>query len=237
MYQDMWNPLLVTLVIFLVLSWNTRRIYCMGYSGAGERTPLFVYNREFLLSCRAFPTDITFHVPDECKRTEIKPPKMRKRGRKGGVKTRLRKYKFRTTLPTIIQGNVRSIRNKTDELRANVQHLREYRESSLICLTETWLSDNDPDSSVDLEGYQFLRMDRNQNSGKTKGGGIGVFVNEQFCNPSHITVKHKVCTKDIELLAIYMRPYYLPREIPQIQLFVVYYTTFSKHPDCCKYYS
>ena len=35
-------------------------------------------------------------------------------------------------------------------------------------------------------------------------------------------MKQRVCTKDIELLALSLRPYHLPREIHQIRLFVVY---------------
>ncbi len=54
-------PAYFTVSVYIVyVSFYPFWICCMGYSGAGERTPLFVYNREFLLSRRAFPTDITF---------------------------------------------------------------------------------------------------------------------------------------------------------------------------------
>ncbi|CAM4549296.1 unnamed protein product [Leuciscus chuanchicus] len=119
-------------------------------------------------------------------------------------------------------GNVQSLRNKADELRACTQYLTEYRQACLICLTESWLTEADPDSSVELEGYTLVRMDRNQNSGKKKGGGVCAFINNTYCNPGHITIKHLICTKDIELLALSLRPYHLPREIHQIRLFVVY---------------
>ncbi len=119
-------------------------------------------------------------------------------------------------------GNVQSIRNKVDELRACTQYLSDYRHSCLICLTETWLTVMDPDSAVNLEGFTLVRMDRNQNSGKSKGGGVCAFINNKYCYPLHITIKHQVCTKDIELLELCLRPYYLPREIHQIRLFIVY---------------
>ena len=51
-----------------------------------------------------------------------------------------------------------------------------------------------------------------------KGGGLAVFVNDRWCNSGHITVKDPVCSKDIELLAISMRPYYLLREFTQVML-------------------
>ena len=119
-------------------------------------------------------------------------------------------------------GNVQSLRNKVDELRACTQYLSDYRQSCLICLTESWFTETDPDSAADLEGYTLLRIDRNQNSGKSKGGSVCVYINNKYCYPAHITVKHRVCTKDIELLALSLRSYHLPKEIHQIRLFVVY---------------
>ena len=128
--------------------------------------------------------------------------RVRKRGRKGGVRNRLNKSRFGTPLPKLLLGNVQSIRNKSDKLKANIQYLSEYRNSSLICLTETWLTDTDPNSTVDINGFTLLIMDRDKNYGKSKGGGVCMFINEKYCSPSHITVKHKMCTPDIELLGV-----------------------------------
>lgn len=61
-----------------------------------------------------------------------------------------------------------------DELQACTQYLLDYRQSCLICVTESWLTD--PDSTADLEGFSLVRMDRNQNSGKSMGGGVCVCV-------------------------------------------------------------
>ena len=73
-------------------------------------------------------------------------------------------------MPMIMTGNVRSLRNKTD-ISALCRYDFSYRESSMICLTETWLQDSDPDSSVDVDGFTMLRCDRNLES-KTSGGGV-----------------------------------------------------------------
>ena len=40
-----------------------------------------------------------------------------------------------------------------------------------------------------------------------------MFVNDRWCNLGHITVKEQVCSKDIKLLEVSMRPCYLPREL------------------------
>ena len=49
-----------------------------------------------------------------------------------------------------------------------------------------------------------------------------MFVNNRWCNPGHITVKEQVCSKDIKLLAVSTRPYYLSREFTQVIVFAVY---------------
>lgn len=41
----------------------------------------------------------------------------------------------------------------------------------IIGLTETWLSDNDFEDELHIEGYKFIRRDRD-----TRGGGVGVYL-------------------------------------------------------------
>ena len=64
-----------------------------------------------------------------------------------------------------MMGNVRSLRNKCDELSALSKFAFEYRESSLICLTETWLNDRDTDRSVNLDGFTLI-SDRTNSCGE-----------------------------------------------------------------------
>lgn len=46
-----------------------------------------------------------------------------RRGRRGGVRVRMRRRGMRTPLPTITFLNVRSVRNKLDELSANCKYI------------------------------------------------------------------------------------------------------------------
>ncbi|KAI4877848.1 hypothetical protein NFI96_007782 [Prochilodus magdalenae] len=50
-------------------------------------------------------------------------------------------------------GNVNSLTNKTDELACLVKNQRLYRECSLFCFTETWLTTDTPDANVELPGF------------------------------------------------------------------------------------
>ena len=146
--------------------------------------------------------------------------KARRRGRRGGARTRTRNRKSSPPLPTILLGNVRSLSNKMDELHACSRYLYEYRESCLLCFSETWLHKDIPDSSVDLPDFDIVRGDRTEESGKSRGGGVCVYINRRWCN--NWCVKEKVCTPGVELLTVGLRPYYLPREFNQIFMMVVY---------------
>jgi len=147
----------------------------------------------------------------------------RARGCRSGVKRRAKTRRYKPSVPSIITGNVRSLANKTDELGALVMSERIFRESSLLCFTETWLHADYPDHSASLPGFRTVRADRDATqSGKKRGGGIAVYVNERWCHPDHVCVKERFCSPNIELLAVGMRPYYLPREFTSAIVVVVY---------------
>ena len=92
-----------------------------------------------------------------------------------------------------------------------------------MCFTETWLHRDITDHIVSVDGFHTIRADRDCiESGKRKGGGVAVFVNSSWCNPGHITIKEQLCSPDAELLAVGLRPYHLPREIPHVIIVVLY---------------
>lgn len=181
------------------------------------------YNRDFLLELSVYESywnhnDV--NIPTEIKRTVNKEYK-RKRGKRGGVRQRLKKRKTKVPLPTIILSNVQSLKRKADELRVNTHYLHEYREACILAFSETWLNDTVLDSEVCPEGFSLVRLDRcSMATGKDHGGGVCVMINVRWCKTT--VVRKKICTKDIELLSVSMRPSYLPREFPQIFLTVVY---------------
>lgn len=82
--------------------------------------------------------------------------KMPYRGCRAIVKVKAKWWRYTPFLPFILMGNVNPLPNKSDELEtlvkleALVRNQRLDRECSLMCLTETWLNRNIPDSCVDL---------------------------------------------------------------------------------------
>ena len=107
---------------------------------------------------------------------------LRHRGKCGGLWNRIRARRSDPPLPTIVFGNVRSLINKMDELRASTRYLREYHGSCLMCFSKTWLNENIPDSAIDFPNFNAVRGDRSLDSGKSQGRGVCIYVNRCWCN-------------------------------------------------------
>ncbi|TWW63627.1 hypothetical protein D4764_03G0006350 [Takifugu flavidus] len=79
-----------------------------------------------------------------------------------------------------------------------------------------------------------VRADRDTTAaGKKKGGGLAVFIRNRWCNLEHIHVKECVCSPDVELIAIGLRPYYLPREFTNVIAITVYSPPTGKANTAC----
>lgn len=145
--------------------------------------------------------------------------KRRKRGSRGGILKRLRRRGSRLPLPAIILLNVRSLRNKTDELSALIKYDGDYRHTSLFCFTETWLSQETADFYLD--GFTLIWFDRDTfKTQKTVGGGLCMAVNNRWA--TNFTLRETDCSKHYEIMVVSFRPHYLPREFTQITVILVY---------------
>ncbi|XP_048842540.1 uncharacterized protein LOC125715253 [Brienomyrus brachyistius] len=121
-----------------------------------------------------------------------------------------------------------------DELHA-LNNQRFYRECSLFIFTETWLTELTPEANVDLRGFASVRADRDAEAcGKSRGGGLIVYINNRWCNPGHVSVKASLCCPDLELLVVSMRPYYLPRELSHVICVCVYIPPRADAATACE---
>lgn len=69
------------------------------------------------------------------------------------------------------------------------------------------------DPVVDLTGFKCVRADRDTGRSEKRAGGLALHVNNCRYSPSHVKVRMPVCNKCIELLAVSLCPYFLPREL------------------------
>ncbi|KAI4891554.1 hypothetical protein NFI96_034005 [Prochilodus magdalenae] len=143
-----------------------------------------------------------------------------KRGKRAGVLARLKANADRPPIPSLFLSNVRSLDNKLDLLRLRMSVSDEMRNCAVICLTETWLNDSMPDSAFQLAGRQLFRADRNQLSGKARGGGLCVYINKGWC--TNCVVVNALCSEATEQLTVKCRPHYLPREFTAVFVIAVY---------------
>ncbi len=145
------------------------------------------------------------------------------RGKRAGIRNRLRKRAHSPPLPSILLANVQSLDNKMDDLRARISFQRDIRDCNIICLTETWLTPTVPDNAVTpSDNFSVLRMDRTAEAGKTKGGGVCFFINKKWCDPRNISILSRSCSPHLEHLSIICRPFYLPREFSSTVVTAVY---------------
>ena len=79
-----------------------------------------------------------------------------------------------------------------------------------MVFTESWFHQDISGLLVELEEFSLIPSDRTEQSGKSRGGGICMFLNESWCR--NYTVCGTVCIADVELLCISLRTFYLLRE-------------------------
>ncbi|KAK2882761.1 hypothetical protein Q8A73_021694 [Channa argus] len=145
----------------------------------------------------------------------------RKRGKRAGVRARLNANPSRPALPSILLSNVCSLDNKLDYIRLQRTTRREFRDCCIFVFTETWLSDRVPEAAIQLDGLTVFRADRNAAlCGKTRGGGVCVYINTEWCKNSVLV--SRFCSSLVEFVTVRCRPFYLPREFTTVFIVGVY---------------
>ncbi len=180
------------------------------------------------LETAASPTDAT-RTRQRRKRCE----RGRKRGKRGGIRARLRANPTRPALPTLMLSNVRSLENKLDLIQLSRSTQQEARDCCVFVFTETWLNDNIPDSAIQLNRLTCCRSDRDTTlSGKSRGGCLCVYINKEWCN--NTAVVSKLCSSLVEFMFVKCRPFYMPREFTAIVIVAVYIPPCANAKDALR---
>ncbi|KAI4885370.1 hypothetical protein NFI96_008195 [Prochilodus magdalenae] len=160
-----------------------------------------------------------------------------KHGKRAGVRTRLTSKPVRAALPSILLSNVCSLENKLDCIRLQRTTRRESRDCCVFVFTETWLSDRVPDAAIQLDGLASFRADRDSAlCGKTRGGGLCVYINTEWCKNSVLVSSY--CSPLVEFMIVRCRPFYLPREFTAVLIISVYIPPGATAKDAlCELYS
>ena len=70
-------------------------------------------------------------------------------------------------------------------------------------------------------GYTTIRFDRSKKkTDKSIGGGLCMMVNNKWA--TSFCIRERVSTRSYEILTVSFRPHYLPRELGQVTVILVY---------------
>lgn len=83
--------------------------------------------------------------------------------------------------------NARLLGNKMDDLALAIDA---GRDRSLVVITETWLHAGIPDEAIMLAGRTAHRADRNNNSSKSRSGGVCIYSYNRWCTNAKVTERH-----------------------------------------------
>ncbi len=221
-FMCFFNLFFIVLLLFLIRVSSAMIMYDRRtLSDIGQRYTNLIQNT--LSTDPAWPLEILRNNVLNNDHLNNRRRRRKHRGRRAGIRNRLRKRAHSPPLPSILLANVQSLENKMDDLRARISFQRDIRDCNIFCLTETWLTPTVPDTAVTpSDNFSVLRMDRSAEAGKNKGGGVYFFINKKWCDSRNISILSRSCSPHLEHLSIICRPFYLPREFSSIVITSVY---------------
>ena len=219
--------MLLVYVLLLVLttsSWannifSRHDLLEIGLHSERPVTAEFLHSHHIPADIARRPGSLWFTIPTR-RRRKRRRERRQKRGCRAGALVRLRKRPHKPPLPSVFLANVRSLANKMDELRLQITTNRTIKDSCILLFTETWLHSSIPNTATELAGRTAYRHDRTKDSGKSRGGGLCVYVNNNWC--TNTTTINSHCSPDLELVTVKCRPIYLPREFTVVMVTAVY---------------
>ncbi len=84
--------------------------------------------------------------------------------------------------------------------------------------------------AIALDGHGLFKADRTQDSGRYRGGGLCVCMNNALCSNA-VKVEGRG-SPDVEFLMLRCRPFYLPREFISVYIVDVYFPTDANSKKC-----
>ena len=129
----------------------------------------------------------------------------------------------------IMYFNAQSLLPKMDKLRALVDSQNPH----IVCIVETWLSNDISDNEVSLEGYQVICLDRNRH-----GGGILIFVHDSLVSkvvmagPSNLELLIISVSNHINTCKHHLGLFYRPPSSSLQCLIDLYNCLGSLEPSC-----
>lgn len=174
-------------------SYSQQDLLLLGSKRAGTVTTDFLHHYNIPVDIARPPGSPLFTIPG-MKRKRWRQDRKQKQGCRASAWERLRKTPHKTLLTSLFLTNARSVVNKMDELKLQLVDNRLIRECCALIITELWLHPAIPDAAVELEGCVLHHYNRNLNFQKKLGGGLCIYIMEQWANNTKAVDNH--CSPD-----------------------------------------
>lgn len=141
-------------------------------------------------------------------------------GGKRRSRSRLWRQPFKPSLPSLFLTNARSLTNKMHELKLQILANETVKYCCILLIYGELAKSFNPYLAIELAGYAAQRHDRTTNSGKSKGGGLCMYINNNWCTNTVTVDSH--CCPDLEYMTVKCRPFHIPWEFTVVMTTVVY---------------
>ena len=132
----------------------------------------------------------------------------------------------KSSIPNILICNLRSLSPKIDELDCVMEH----NDVDIACITETWLTDEIPESQVSLKDFTLFRKDR-----PTRAGGIAAYI--RSCIPCVRLLEAELTGAVTETMWLNVKPFRLLRSVSTILIGIIYHPPHASADDNNMLYS
>lgn len=153
-----------------------------------------------------------------------------------GSRTRPQKdeaWTGRSHISTLIMGDVLSLANKMEALTALTRYQKEFKECSVMCFTESWLHQvytMFPSRAFRMRG----QTETTPRAISEKEGGLLFLLITNGVILVKLMTKERMWCLDIELLAVGLHLYYLPREMSHAIVMAICVPSSANSRSACK---
>lgn len=165
------------LALFLIVVW---KIYLVTLNVISYTWESLIYIEAKLQQVVSWAFQFAQRIPTEITRAPGSPwiiipggrcwrwqrERKKRRGCRARALARLKQNTYKPPLPSLFISNVRSLKNKMDELRLSLLSWSPIHKSCVMIITKTWLHPGVPDEVTELVGCLTHHSNRCKDSGK-----------------------------------------------------------------------
>lgn len=171
-----WYSLVILLVLYYLLNALVYLKYSWHEHRFEGRMLYYQPNRHDILSELILPPgSLWITLPAEKWQRRVRKQKW---GSRAGVRARLSRHPHKPSLPSLL---FMKDRLPTSYIYMYISTQKSHQDCSVIAITDMWLNSNIQVEDTELAGCIAHRFERTSDSGKSRGGGLCFYTNNNWC--------------------------------------------------------